>query len=215
MRKYTITTLVLVLVSFTISAQDYTIGIKLGPTLTLAKATTNGNSTNYDNESAQAQFLVGAFVDYTFKENYHFNFGINYASKDFGLIARSSQSIATELGRASFNQEFLQVPLLLKLYTNEIILDTKIYFNFGIVPEVRLSNSARATNDDIIREFRNFDLAGNFGGGLERSIGVNTRIFAGIFYNLGFINQVKTQNDTFDELSLKNRLIALEIGINF
>ncbi|PIQ49606.1 MAG: hypothetical protein COW03_04440 [Cytophagales bacterium CG12_big_fil_rev_8_21_14_0_65_40_12] len=215
MRKYIITTLVLVLVSFAISAQDYTIGIKLGPTLTFAKAATDGNSTNYDNESAQAQFLVGAFVDYTFKENYHFNFGINYASKDFGLIARSSQSIATELGRASFQQEFLQLPVLLKLYTNEIILDTKIYFNFGIVPEIRLSNSARAANDDIVREFRSFDIAGNFGGGLERSIGVNTRIFAGIFYNLGFINQVKTQNDTFDELSLKNRLIALEIGIKF
>uniref|UniRef100_UPI0040485C0F outer membrane beta-barrel protein n=1 Tax=Roseivirga sp. TaxID=1964215 RepID=UPI0040485C0F len=215
MRKYTFTTLVLAFFSLNLFAQDYTIGIKLGPTLTFAKTATDGNSTNYDKESAQAQFLVGAFVDYSFKENYHFNFGINYASKDFGLIARSSQSIATELGRASFQQEFLQLPVLLKLYTNEILLDTKIFFNFGIVPEIRLSNSARAANDDIVREFRGFDIAGNFGGGLERSIGVNTRIFGGIFYNLGFINQVKTQNDTFDELSLKNRLIALEIGIKF
>ncbi|KYG83483.1 porin family protein [Roseivirga echinicomitans] len=215
MRKFTLAAVLLSLFSVAAVAQDYNIGIKLGPTLTYSKPSTDGTSTNYDDDGSSVQFLIGAFVDYQFKENYFFSAGINYASKDFGITARSTNSIANVTGAASFNQEFLQVPALLKLYTNEVILDTKIYFNFGIVPEVRLSSSPKSTNSDIIREFRSFDLAGNFGGGLERNIGVNTRVYAGIFSNLGFINQVKIQNEAYDELILKNRLFALEVGIKF
>lgn len=215
MRKFTLAAVLLSLFSISAVAQDYNIGIKLGPTLTYSKPSTEGTSTNYDDDGSSVQFLIGAFVDYQFKENYFFSAGINYASKDFGFTARSTNSIANVTGIASFSQEFLQIPALLKLYTNEVILDTKLYFNFGIVPEIRLSSTPKSDNSDIIREFRSFDLAGNFGGGLERTIGVNTRVYAGVFYNLGFINQVKTQNETYDELSLKNRLFALEIGIKF
>lgn len=215
MRKFTFAAVLLSLFSISALAQDYNIGIKLGPTLTYSKPSTDGASTNYDDNGSSVQFLIGAFVDYQFKENYFFSAGINYASKDFGVTARSTNSIANVIGAADFSQEFLQVPALLKLYTNEVILDTKIYFNFGVVPEIRLSNSPKSDNSDIIREFRSFDVAGNFGGGLERTIGVNTRLYAGLFYNLGFINQVKTQNETYDELSLKNRLFALEVGIKF
>lgn len=215
MRKFTLAAALLSLISITAVAQNYNIGIKLGPTLTYSKPSTDGSSTNYDDDGSSVQFLIGAFVDYEFKENYFFSAGINYASKDFGLTARSTNSIANVIGSASFSQEFLQVPALLKLYTNEVILDTKIYFNFGVVPEVRLSNSPKSDNSDMVREFRSFDVAGNFGGGLERNIGVNTRVYAGLFFNLGFINQVKIQNETYDELTLKNRLFALELGIKF
>ncbi|WP_339606123.1 porin family protein [uncultured Roseivirga sp.] len=215
MRKFTFAAVLLSLFSISALAQDYNIGIKLGPTLTYSKPSTEGTSTNYDDDGSSVQFLIGAFVDYQFQENYFFSAGINYASKDFGITARSTNSIANITGAASFSQEFLQIPALLKLYTNEVILDTKVYFNFGLVPEIRLSNSPKSDNSDLIREFRSFDLAGNFGGGLERTIGVNTRVYAGLFYNLGFINQVKTQNDSYDELTLKNRLFALEIGIKF
>lgn len=215
MRKYIFAAVLVSIVSITAVGQDYNIGIKLGPILTFTNPSTDGNTANYDGDGASVQFLLGAFADYQFKENYHFSFGINYASKAIGFEARSTQSISTLLGAAKFTQEFLQIPALLKLYTNEVILDTKIYFNFGIVPEIRLTNDANSNNDDIVREFRSFDLAGNFGGGLERNIGVNTRLFAGLFYNLGFINQVKSQNPNFDELSLKNRLFGLELGIKF
>jgi hypothetical protein len=213
MRKFTFTTLVLCFISIAAAAQDYTIGIKLGPTITFSKPSTEG-PTNYKGES-EIDFLVGAFVDYKFKENYHFNFGINYASKLTQVFIPNPQSTSADLARSAYEQDFLQIPLLIKLYTNEITLDTKVYFNFGMIPEIRVNNTAKSTNDDIIRELRGFDIAGNFGGGLERNIGVNTSIFAGFFYNVGFINQIKTQNPAFDELSLKNRLIALEFGIKF
>ena len=215
MRKFTFAAVLLTLLSLASFAQNYNIGVKFGPTLTYAKGSTEGSNTNYDGDGSSVQFLIGAFVDYQFEENYFLSAGVNFANKDFGISARSTQSISTLQGQAQFSQEYLQLPVLLKLYTNEVMLDTKVYFNFGLVPEIRLSNSPGDDNDDIIREFRNFDLAGNFGGGLERTIGVQTRVFVGLFYNLGFINQVKTQNNTFDELSLKNRLFALELGIKF
>ncbi|MFT6873064.1 MAG: hypothetical protein ACJAVN_002079, partial [Roseivirga sp.] len=66
-----------------------------------------------------------------------------------------------------------------------------------------------------VSEFRALDLSGNFGGGLERSIGVNTRVYAGINYYIGFLDQVKTQNPIYDDFKVKSNLFSLEFGIKF
>jgi hypothetical protein len=213
MRKCTFTTLVFCFITLSAAAQDYTIGIKFGPNITYSKAS-NGTNFGYEGDS-KLDFFVGAFVDYQFKENYHFNLGLMFSQKTIGVFVNNNQSPSNIIAQSSFKQEHIFIPILLKLYTNEIFLDTKLYFNFGIVPQIRLSNTMLSESDDVIRELVGFDLAGNFGGGLERHIGVNTRVFAGIFFNLGFINQIKTLNPAYEDFTLKNRMVALEMGIKF
>ena len=80
---------------------------------------------------------------------------------------------------------------------------------------MRLNTNNKTENINLITEFQHFDINGNFGGGVERAIGVQTSLFASINYNIGFINQVKEQSNSLDDLKVKNSLIAIEFGIKF
>lgn len=194
---------------------DYRIGITIGPTISYVRANTDGNSTSIDRDGSQLKFLLGAFIDMPFKENYFFHGGINFASRSTKISVDDPAFFGGTPTASDYEHEYLQLPVLLKLYTNEIMLDTKLFFNFGVIPEIRLNTANKTDGVNLITEFQNFDVSGNFGGGIERAIGVNTNVFVSLNYNIGFLNQVKEQSTAVDELKIKNNLIAIEFGIKF
>lgn len=212
MRKYVISALFALFFSTVLLCQDYRIGIKIAPTLSNVRTSIGDGGTSLERDGSAVKFLLGAFVDMPFKENYFFHAGVNFASKATKI---SAQNGVSAMRMEEYDHEYLQVPLLLKLYTNELVLDTKLYFNFGVIPEIRLNSANEEPGNILIIEFSDFDLAGNFGGGVERSIGVNTRIFAGLNYNIGFLNTVKTQSTAYNDFTIKNNLFSLEVGIKF
>lgn len=212
MRKYIISALLILSFSSVLFSQDYRIGIKLAPTLSNVRTSVGDGGTSLKRDGSAVKFLLGAFVDIPFKENYFFHGGVNFATKSTKI---SAQNGVSALRLEEYDHEYLQIPLLLKLYTNELMLDTRLFFNFGIIPEIRLNTASEDPGNLLITEFSDFDLAGNFGGGVERSIGVNTRIFAGLNYNIGFLNTVKAQSTAYNEFTLKSNLFSLEIGIKF
>ncbi|HEY9116176.1 MAG TPA: outer membrane beta-barrel protein, partial [Roseivirga sp.] len=153
---------------------DYRIGITVGPSISYVRTSTDGNSTQIERDGSQLKFLLGAFVDIPFKENYNFHTGINYATRSTKITLTDPSVMAGQASSESYDHEYLQLPLLLKLYTNEVLLDTRVFFNFGIIPEIRLNTSVKEAGIMSISEFQSLDLSGNFGGGIERAIGVNT-----------------------------------------
>lgn len=195
--------------------QNYQIGVKFGPNYSNVRAKTEGENTSIKRDGASVKFLVGAFVDMPFKENYFFHTGINYVSKSTKVTVQDDIYAGGSPFSEEYNHESIQLPLLLKLYTNEILLDTKVFFNFGLVPEIILTSSDESPKNVLVEEFNTFDLSGNFGGGIEYAIGVNTKLFVSLNYYLGFLNQVKTQSNSFDEFMLKSNLLSLEFGIKF
>lgn len=214
MRKSILAVLFSAFIIGQLNAQDYKIGIKVGPSFSMTRTGTDGPDTSIDGDGTAVQLMLGAFVDIGFKENYYFHTGINYATKET-RITINQPSIGGNGVSEQYAHEYLQFPLLLKLYTNEVVLDTRIYFNFGVIPEIRLSTSNEEVSTVFIEDFKGFDLAGNLGGGVEKSLGPNTRIFAGLNFNLGFLNMVKNQSDQIDPINVKSNLLALEIGIKF
>ena len=214
MRKYAIIVALLTLILVAGYGQDYKIGIKIAPTLSNVRTATEGQNSDIRRNGTAVKFLLGAFVDLPFKENYFFQGGVNFASKSTNIRFMDNRVQAAPY-EEEYMQEYLQVPLLLKFYTNEVVLDTRLYFNFGLVPEILLTSDNKTSGNVIISKFQPVDLSGNFGGGVEKSIGVNTRVFIGLAYNIGFLNTVKTQSNAFDEIKLKSNLISLEFGIKF
>lgn len=212
MRKYVISALFALFFSTVLLSQDYRIGIKIAPTLSNVRTSVGDGGTSLERAGSAVKFLLGAFVDMPFKENYFFHAGVNFASKATKI---SAQNGISAMRTEEYDHEYLQVPLLLKLYTNELLLDTRLFFNFGVIPEIRLNSANEEPGNILITEFSDFDLAGNFGGGVERSIGVNTRVFAGLNYNIGFLNTVKTQSTAYNAFTVKSNLFSLEVGIKF
>ncbi|MFT7148914.1 MAG: hypothetical protein ACI82Q_000768 [Nonlabens sp.] len=216
MKKYLFSVIILIVLSqFATAQEDYRIGIKVGPSYSLSRTSSDGNSTDIGRDGTAVKFLIGAFIDLPFKENYHLHTGINFASKATRISITDPAVLAGQKISERYDHEYLQLPVLLKLYTNEVILDTKVFFNFGIVPEIRLNTNNETPGNNFVSEFRALDLSGNFGGGLERSIGVNTRVYAGINYYIGFLDQVKSQNPIYDDFKVKSNLFSLEFGIKF
>lgn len=215
MKKYIFSAIIMVVLGQIINAQDYRIGIKVGPSFSLSRTSTDGSNTDIQRDGTAVKFLIGAFVDLPFKDNYHLHTGINFASKATRLTITDPGVLAGQTVSERYDHEYLQIPILLKLYTNEVILDTKVFFNFGVVPEVRLNTDNETTTVGFVNEFRGLDLSGNFGGGLERSIGVNTRVYAGLNYYIGFLNQIKSQNTIYEPFKVKSNLFSLEFGIKF
>jgi len=197
-----------------LSAQDYHIGIRVAPNYSLTRAFTSGSATTIEGDGGALGFLLGAFVDYNFRQNYFFHTGINYTTQSTRIVA-SDPSVGGGAFNEAYRHEFLQIPLLLKLYTNEVSLDTKLYFNFGIIPEIKLGTKQEEVSAVVIENFNSFDLAGNLGLGIEKQIGTHTRIFSGFNFNLGFFNQVDEQNENFDPITIKSRMLSLEVGMKF
>ena len=195
--------------------QNYQIGIKIGPTYSNVRTKTDGANTSIKRDGASVNFMVGAFVDIPFRENYFFHTGLNYLAKGTKVTAQDPSYIGGTPFSEEYKHESIQLPLLLKLYTNEILLDTKLFFNFGLVPEILLASANDAPSNILIEDFNTFDLSGNFGGGMEYAIGLNTKLFVSLNYYLGFLNQVKTQSAAFDEFSLKSNVLSLEFGLKF
>ena len=215
MRKYIC--LAFLFVSFAAygQTQNYQIGIKLGPTFSNVKTKTDGTNTSINRDGSTVKFLVGAFVDLGFKENYFFHTGLNYVSKATKISITDGSFFGGTPFTEEYSHESLQIPLLLKLYTNEIFLDTKLFFNFGLVPELLLSTNDEDPANLVIEDFNTFGLSGNFGAGIEYAFGVNTSVYAGLNAYLGFLNVIKNQNNALDELNVKSNLISLEFGVKF
>ncbi|WP_420388544.1 outer membrane beta-barrel protein [Roseivirga sp.] len=217
MKKHLFSALIAFFFINTAKAQvgDYRIGITLGPTVSYNRSPSDGNSTSVEKDGSAVKFLLGAFVDVPFKENYYFHGGINYSTKVTKITVTDPAVMGGQAVSERYDHEYLQLPLLVKLYTNEVLLDTRLFFNFGVIPEIRLNTSAEDAGVRFISKFQSVDLAGNFGGGIERAIGVNTNVFAALNFNVGFLNQVSEQNPIYDDIKVKNNMFALELGIKF
>ncbi len=195
--------------------QDYKLGIKLGPSFASTYSKVEGTDTSITPDGTAVKFIFGAFADLAFKENYYFHTGFSFASKVTKVQASDPGFAGGTTISEGYDTQYLQIPFLLKLYTNEIILDTKLFVNFGFIPEILLGNSNHDPNNVLIEDFKSFDMSGNFGGGIERDIGVNTSVFVSINFYRGLLNHVQTQHRIFDDFKLKSKLISLEFGMKF
>jgi hypothetical protein len=104
------------------------------------------------------------------------------------------------------------VPLTLKLFTEEIGLDKKIYFQFG--GTVDFMTNSEGDEENIVQSFKFIDLNSLLAVGLEYGIGINTKIFGGIVYQRGLLNTIN-RNTYGDNFNLRNDFVGLEVGLIF
>src|SRR5699024_4570828 len=131
MKRYCLV-LGLFLILFTANAQTK-IGIKVSPLLSVNRVSTDDGNIAAASDGVGLRFSFGPIVDFFLKENYYFSTGILYTPKRAGI------SIKDELGiqrSEDYKLQYLQIPAMIKLFTNELALDTRVYFKFGAIPEI-------------------------------------------------------------------------------
>ncbi|GAB2856235.1 porin family protein [Hymenobacter ruber] len=203
------------------------IGLKVSPSITSLRAeSTSANA--FGSDGSQFGFGGGLVVDYFFGENYAFSTGLLLTGKG-GTISYTDvlPGNRTTVVKQKMTAQYLELPLSVKLFTNEIAPATRLYFQVGgslNVPIGTRINDSKfyvdpATNvenkaSDYVYFF---DADALVGAGLEYQLGQSTKLFAGLGYHRGLvdIDHYFERKRDFKDVTIKNSSFGLDLGIKF
>ncbi len=205
------------------AAAQVEIGLKISPSVTNLRAASSFDG--LQNKSPKLSLGGGLIVDYFFGQNYAFGTGLELVGKggtvdyyDSRTQKRVEQKIALQ---------YLQVPVTVKLFTNDVAEDTKVYFQLGgavggvigaridgdkYYTDPTSNNRTKASKHVIIP-----DVNLRLGGGIERQLGQSTKLLAGVSYHRGLLNIDRYFDKTLNiqDAELKNSEFMLDVGIKF
>jgi hypothetical protein len=156
-------------------------------------------TSHIEKDGARLGYNGGLIMEYYFAPNYALVSGLNLTQLGGNLLYNDEVDITTGEGdhvllppqtTVAFNLNYLTIPMALKLKSNEIGYLT--YFaELGFSPQVNIGSRASSTGsdlhkDNVSKEINAFNISFFFGGGIEKNIGGQTSLVAGIFFNNGF-----------------------------
>lgn len=218
MKKRIILYFVSILVSFPIIAQEknFRFGITVDPVISWL----NPDVSSVDSKGNRLGFNIGLTVDRFFAPNYAITSGLSIHNAGGALLFKPESTIRTNQGtinlpentKVTYKLQYLHIPIGMKLLTNEIGYTT-FYGQLGLNAMVNIkatgvSNQGGIDNDNISKEINLINLGYHIGGGVEYSIGGNTRLTTGLVYMNGFTD---VTNRGADKVVLQNLLIKLGV----
>jgi len=196
--------------SFTTFAQNgFQLGFTVAPNLSWVKP----NTDNIERDGLKFGFNFGLMGDFNFADNYSFSTGISLVNAGGKIVKPDIQTFNNNNGNptigygqteADIRLKYIEVPLTLKLKTNEIGY-MKYYaqfgfglgFNYDATADEKFSYStnttnggATLTNDDVdysdeVNAIRTSLIVGL---GAEYNLSGNTSLVFGVTFNNGFTN---------------------------
>lgn len=205
------------------------IGLKVSPSISYLR-TDSPSATAFSSESSKFSFGGGIFMDYFFGENYAFNTGLFLTGKG-GTVSYNEQ-LNFRPGTTRVEQkiaiQYLEVPLTVKLFTNEVAPDTRVYFQVGgslaIPVQTRINGEKNYidpynSNNETTAGSHVFGVDANIIGGVgaEYQLGQSTKFLAGLTYHHGLIDTDRyfEKSRNFDSVSIKNSIFSLDLGLKF
>ena len=222
-----------ILISISIFAQEepaFHFGVKASPSLAWLRSDTKG----YASDGSKFGFSYGLITDFNFASKYAFSTGIDITYR--GGKFKTVQELKTKVNEdsvistsASYVLQYLEIPITLKLKTNEIGSVT-YYVQVGVAPGINIrARKNYATNTqtfvlgaptpkitnaeenklDAQNEINSLSLSMIIGGGVEYTLSGQTVLVGGIQFNNGFL-------DVFDDTpKVNSNYLALTLGILF
>ncbi|MFY0605526.1 MAG: PorT family protein [Cyclobacteriaceae bacterium] len=218
MRKIQLILLFSLVTLFNAGAQSK-LGLKFSPMVASNRVSLVDSVYDVEPIGSAFKFSLGLIYDHELTETYFLSTGLIFVPKYFGV------EVSAEPGeggtppaepKQEYRLNYLQIPLSLKLFTNEIQPDTRVFFQVGLAPEIQIFNEPVEEDYDLIENFKGFDTTILFGGGVEYRAGINTTLFASVTYQRGLSNVIKTEIQGFEEeLFVRNTVVSFDIGIKF
>ena len=208
MKKLTIITLLLLTTALAFG-QGVRIGIKASPTITFNRWQSDSDSINIVNSRDDTRFTFGLIADIEFKDNYFFSTGILYSLRKLTFAAENTNT--GESDAEQYSLEYIEIPLTLKLFTNDIGVDSKIYVQPGFTLDFLVNWKGINKNDTRITDLGLFDSSFYIGAGFDKKLGVTNSFFVGVFFQRGLID-ISTNTEG---ISVKNDLLGLDLGFRF
>ncbi len=201
-------------------SQDVRFGITANPSLVWVKP----DNSNINSDGVRFGFDFGLVVDYIFgqQDRYAINTGLNLFLTGASMQGISGDSISTLTAKINY----LHLPLTIKLRSNEIGYLT-YYGQLGLSTQVAVRSRASyridSSGTNIVPQVENEKFKDipalpnsiekvrpvNIGliveAGVEYSISENTVLVGGLFFNAGFLDMFKDNDD--------ERIVSRNMGI--
>ncbi len=204
------------------------IGVKVSPSVASTR-TIAQSKYNLKNEGSSLGIGFGVVADYFFGANYAFSTGLIYnikggdVSYDYTPTATLDNPTPTRLkGTDELGLHYLEVPISLKLFTNEVAPDVRVYFQAGGSVNAMLGarvggEKVNNNGDKFTKRFNLFELDGLLGAGAEWQMGESTKVFGGLSYHHGLTDVDDYYEKQFGDkkIELKNSTFALDFGVKF
>ncbi len=209
------------------------LGLRLAPGLAVNSVIGDDTFDAAETNGASVRFSAGPIADFFFADNYAISTGLWYTVKrgsfripNGTLIDESGASLGSQ---TIYNLQMIQIPVGVKLYTNEVAPDIRVYFQLGGTLDFKLAEKAKEENNNVLAQlseaqdekaaYKPIDVGLYLGAGAEMVLGENTAVFGGLNYNRGLVNALGgleyggTQIN--NDLKIRNQLVSLEVGIKF
>lgn len=207
MKKFGLIIGFIILSALSLTAQDIKFGLTVSPHINWFRAESNDLKTN-----PSVGLKYGAIGEFYFAENYALAVGVNhvltagrfspdttsYVMFEQAEIANKELDTVPRFNNYKANLQYLEVPITLKLKTNEVGYFT-YYGQIGVTPGVKLKGRVNADsknrNDNLknanaLKDINYVNLALTVGGGIEYSLTKDVSLLAGVYFNNGFINVI-------------------------
>ena len=186
------------------------VGVQLSPTLSFNRVSGESGNLNFSSNGIGGRIIAGAIVDYMLRENYFASSGLFFVPKRVGI-----RDGATDQVEEAYKLHYLQIPATMKLFTNEVALDTRIYFQGGFALDIKLKEDKISEEVQYVDDFGFADASLLLATGAEYRYGYNTILFGGFSYRRGFANVVRNASAPAGDLIIKNDLFSLDVGVKF
>lgn len=231
MKKATALTTLALLSALTINAQDgksVRFGLKVAPNMgwfsSDEKTFSSDGSTVGFNFGLMGDFMIGA------NQNYAFSTGLMYMTKLGGkytttIEAANAGVTSKVVSKSTLSMQYVQIPLTMKLKTNEIGYMTyygqiggDLGINVGAHSDDEVSTTTNGatttvtTSNNDVSSFTNTLRVGLIvGAGVEYNFSGNTSAMLGLTYGNGFTNAFSSKSDA----SAKLHYFELSLGVFF
>lgn len=228
MRKKTATALMILMVLALLKPdtlfgqyKSVALGVKLAPNIGWIKVDGEG----YNSEGIVTGLSWGLVTDFYFAQNYAFSTGFTVSFQNGKISYPDIQSDAIGLLDRRYRLKYIDIPLMVKMKTNEID-KFRFFGQIGIQPGVRIASKAkdsfRATAPVFTadKDWHNIDSQTHLfratmivGAGIEYPIDKSTAIFAGINFINGLSDALKGKNSVFGTVDHKGIPNAFELSL--
>ena len=201
--------LILVLLGISLASKaQVRLSAEVSPSLIANRLETASDTISLDSNGSGVRFRAGLMVDIPLTEYYFVQTGLAFNPIRLGMTLRE-QGISEV-----YNLQYVEAPLMLRLLTSELSIDTRLYFAVGGIARVLVSDRTNAESPAVTK-FRPYDAAIHIGAGIDRKLGYQTTIYAGISYNRGLINALSETIATDEPLIVKSDILRLDVGLRF
>lgn len=200
---------------------------RVAPGIGFNSADGTGPYSQFQSNGIGMRMSVGPSLDYFFfKDRYAFSSGLWYTIKRSSFVIPGSFGQdrfkpGTPSGEAVYNLQYLQIPLTVKMYANNIGPDLRGYIQCGGVLDIKLAEKALDPTTNALYKFANaggsyqrqygfMDFGVLLAAGVQYKINNVNAVNLGLSYQRGLVNVFRA-----NELESRNNTVALELGFKF